>query len=812
LTGRVFIEDADGIRRLEPAEFPLSLGGPDPDIDLVGAPTDRPVAWIGLSDDEVFVQADNGGGDVVCNGAAVATSQWLRPGDELRVGGTRIHVEAADDGTRLRVEHDRLVATTEPPKIVGETVPSSTAGGGADATIRPVAFRPRPIRGDRTPRRRRFVAAGLVWLALGLVGVNVWLLLTVRTVEIVVQPPPDRVELSGGLFAFEVDGRYVVRPGRYTVIAEKEGYGPLEIPIEVTADGERLFRFDLRKLPGRLAVRSGAVAGAEVLIDDEPVGSTPLDGLPLAPGDYSLRVRASRYQDHVAPLRIEGGGVTQALDIELVPRWSVVAFRSSPTGAVVRVDGDSRGTAPITLDLMPGSYRVELELEGYKPYRRRLEVGVNEPQTLPAVALELLDAGLMLDSAPARASVTVDGVYQGQTPLHLHLSPGETHVLTLSKAGHDSATREVRIASGETDELRIALTPREGDVRVTAEPAGALLYVDGEPRGAADQTLSLVAVPHEIEVRKEGFVSFRTTVTPRPGFVQSIEATLQTAEEIREAAIADRIRSTQGQEMVLIRGGRFRMGASRREPGRRANETLRDVELTRDYYLATTEVTNRQFREFESDHLSGQAGAHNLEIDHHPAVRVTWEQAALFCNWLSKQESLPPAYVRVNGRLVLARPPTTGYRLPTEAEWAWAARFPGGGDSLKYPWGDTLPVPPESGNYADASTAGLLSGSLPDYQDGFPATAPAESFAPNALGLFNMGGNVAEWVSDIYTIHPSGSGRVDVDPLGPVEGDLHVIRGSSWMDSSVSELRLTFRDYGKEPRADLGFRIARYAE
>ncbi len=223
--------------------------------------------------------------------------------------------------------------------------------------------------------------------------------------------------------------------------------------------------------------------------------------------------------------------------------------------------------------------------------------------------------------------------------------------------------------------------------------------------------------------------------------------------------------SSQGQELRLIEPLRIRMGASRREPGRRANETLREIELTRAHYLSTTEVTNRQFREFEPRHRSGAAKSHNLEIDHHPAVRVTWEQAAAYCNSLSQKESLPPAYVMKAGKLVGAEPMTTGYRLPTEAEWARAARFPAG-TSNKYPWGNALPVPAGSGNFADSSAEGLVPQTIPKYSDGFIATSPADSFEPNALGILNLGGNVAEWVHDYYTIYPPGSELVR-DPLGP---------------------------------------------
>jgi formylglycine-generating enzyme required for sulfatase activity len=253
------------------------------------------------------------------------------------------------------------------------------------------------------------------------------------------------------------------------------------------------------------------------------------------------------------------------------------------------------------------------------------------------------------------------------------------------------------------------------------------------------------------------------------------------------------------------------MGASRREPGRRANESLRTVELTRSFYMATMEITNRQFREFRAGHRSGAVQGHNLELDHHPVVQITWEDAAAYCNWLSEQESLPPAYVNAGGKLVAAPTPTTGYRLPTEAEWALVARYPQG-DALKYPWGNVLPVAPASGNYADETAKGLVTTTIPDYNDTFPVTAPVDSFKPNALGIYNLGGNAAEWVHDLYMIYPSGTAKVEQDPLGPNEGEFHTIRGASWTHGSVTQLRLSFRDYGNKPRPDVGFRIARYLE
>jgi formylglycine-generating enzyme required for sulfatase activity len=347
-----------------------------------------------------------------------------------------------------------------------------------------------------------------------------------------------------------------------------------------------------------------------------------------------------------------------------------------------------------------------------------------------------------------------------------------------------------------------------GDVEVSAEPADAEVLVDGEVKGRAGQTLKLTATAHEIEVRRSGYTPQKVTVTPRPDFPQAVKVRLRSLQEPKVAG-PSRL-GVQGHELRLLGPGRFQMGASRREPGRRANETLREVELRRPSYLSLREVTNAQFRRFQAAHSSGQFSNHDLDADAQPVVRVTWEEAAEYCNWLSAQEGLPPVYVTRGGKLVATTPVGTGFRLPTEAEWSRAARYPEGGP-LKYPWGASLPVPAGAGNYADESARAVVPVVLQGYDDRYPVSSPVGTFRPNALGFFDLGGNAAEWVHDAYSI-PSPDAPGERDPLGPAAGELHVILGSSYLQGTVTELRLSYRDYATKPRPDVGFRIARYAE
>ncbi len=153
--------------------------------------------------------------------------------------------------------------------------------------------------------------------------------------------------------------------------------------------------------------------------------------------------------------------------------------------------------------------------------------------------------------------------------------------------------------------------------------------------------------------------------------------------------------------------GRFTMGSSRREQGRRSNESLKTVRISKAFYIGVREVTNAEFREFRPEHDSGDYRGQSLNGDDQPVVRVAWSDVAQYLNWLSIDNGLQPVYREDDGEWIPA-PERNGYRLPTEAEWAYAARAAGRDEPLKYPWGAEVPPPDRSGNYADLAAADIL--------------------------------------------------------------------------------------------------------
>ena len=130
-----------------------------------------------------------------------------------------------------------------------------------------------------------------------------------------------------------------------------------------------------------------------------------------------------------------------------------------------------------------------------------------------------------------------------------------------------------------------------------------MVYVDGVARGAGSRTLALTTLPHQISVRKAGYVTYENQIIPSKSSRQLVSAKLLTKEQYYWANIPATYQTRAGQKMLLFRApGRVKMGSSRREDGRRANEIVYTAELTNHFYVSQHEVTNKQFAAFRNNH------------------------------------------------------------------------------------------------------------------------------------------------------------------------------------------------------------------
>lgn len=799
----VLIRDAEGERRLTLSELPIRLGtGSDCVVRLPG-PGSQAVALLDALDGQPFLQPVGRGGVASVNGEPLTASRRLYEGDELAYFGTQVKITAAAETMILEVRLEDSAYITKPPELPGD-------GPLVEETIAPTAFQraAKVSVAEEKPHGHRWQAA--VGAAIAVLAILSYLLFTAKSIRFEVQPVvADTLEISGGWFRLSLADRLLLREGSYTVHVEAEGYYDIDQSFRVDEAPSRTILVELRKLPGFLTVVTSPLTDALVTVDDVTVGQAPFGPIELEPGTHSITVSAERYLPFADNLVVPGLGRAQIVDVQLVPRWANIDISSNPSGAIVREGKTDLGTTPLQLELTEGSHDLTVVHDGFGPWDGVVEVRANEDQSLPLIQLLPANARLTVNSIPRGANVTVNGRYRGQSPLKLDLSPGIDYRIGLSKAGYGATDRQVRLRAAASESITVDLSARVGKLTVSASPADALIFIDGRERGSGTMTFSLSSAPHALEVRKSGYESFKRSVTPRPGYPQSIQVRLLSDEEARLRSVSATMTNSTGQVLRRVEPGSFTMGASRREQGRRANEVLVPTELTKPYFIGAKEVTNREFLRFQRNHVS-DVGVHaSLAANTNPVVNVSWAEAVEYCNWLSAEEGLTPAYEKRFEKWETVLPTPNGYRLPTEAEWVWAIRFQARKSATVFPWGKRLPPRRDSGNYAGNSARDLVPSILPGYDDGFASTAPVGSFAANALGIYDGSGNVAEWTQDYYTVPKPGQSKAVTDPAGPKRGTQRVIRGSSWRHAGVTELRSSYRDFGVNGRVDVGFRIAR---
>ena len=259
--------------------------------------------------------------------------------------------------------------------------------------------------------------------------------------------------------------------------------------------------------------------------------------------------------------------------------------------------------------------------------------------------------------------------------------------------------------------------------------------------------------------------------------------------------------------MVLIQGGEFDMGATRGHPFEGPVHRVR----VDNFYLDETEVTNRQFASFveatgfvtESE-KQASSGVFDPAVGEWTLVEgASWRHPEGPGSTVDGREDSPVVHISWNDADAYAR--WAGKRLPTEAEWEYAAR--GGLKDSVYPWGDQL-LP--DGRHR----ANVWQGTFPlrdELLDGFGGIAPVKRFPPNGYGLYDMAGNVWEWVQDWYDPGYYGHSP-QKNPSGPSSGKERVHRGGSWMCSEnyCQGYRVAARQKTTPETAlnNLGFRCA----
>ncbi len=426
------------------------------------------------------------------------------------------------------------------------------------------------------------------------------------------------------------------------------------------------------------------------------------------------------------------------------------ALTVSPKDAKVSIDGvlqSSSSDGEYSAMLPYGSHTYKVEAGGY----------ISKSGTFTISSSDMTPINVSLVSAMATVSVTcptpavslyVDKKSVGTIPWTGSLKEG-MHLVEVKKEGYRSQQRTINLSQQQKLDVAFAeLATVQGNLSVNYKPFGADVYVDGKKIGQSPRVFNgLLVGNHKVEIKKDGYGTDSKTVNILEGQTATLAGMLSTNTTVSTATgstlsgntITIPVKDGISIEMVRVEAGTFTMGATpeMKDPWDDEKPT-HQVTLTNDYYIGIYEVTQTLWKAVMGKNPSKFKG------DNLPVECVSWDDCQEFINKLN----------RITGKT---------FRLPTEAEWEYAAR--GGKKSRGYQYSG-------SNNLADVAWYEDNSGSK---------THAVGSKQANELGIYDMAGNVWEWCQDWYGKYSSSS---QTNPTGATSGSHRVYRGGGWRNGA----------------------------
>lgn len=491
-------------------------------------------------------------------------------------------------------------------------------------------------------------------------------------------------------------------------------------------------------------------------------------------GQYELRLI-----DHVA--RVEAlhtykviikGTMAMALQEQNnnSPTQQYLVFQLSPTNAMLEVDGQLWEVAPDGTAMKFvnfGTYSYRVQAPNYLPETGK--VTVDDPNNTKTVNVNLksdfVEVTLQVD---ADAEIWVNNEKKGVRTWTGQLGKG-SYKIECKMEGHETSMISKEITAemnGKTITLP-APTPIYGSLNVESTPIGATIYIDGKEMGKTPRYINKVLIgQHRVRLVKEGYEECSELVSIAKDEHKQMKAAMDKKTE--EMQLMEGTTTSNGQSerifmvngvsftMKLVEGGTFQMGATF-EQGSDAYDNEKPVHSVTlsNYYMGETEVTQALW-----EAVMGSNQSH-FEGDNLPVKQVTWNNCQEFIRKLNQK-------TRKN------------FRLPTEAEWEYAARGGKKSRGYKYSGSNTL---------RDVAWFGQWNGNTYDNGNSGEKTHAVKTKSPNELGLYDMSGNVWEWCSDWYGSYGSST---QTNPTGSSSGSSRVLRGGGWL-SRAGNCRVSFR-------------------
>ena len=534
---------------------------------------------------------------------------------------------------------------------------------------------------------------------------------------------------------------------------------------------KKVYELTLAMETGTLVIRT-IPTDAEIFIDNEMVGKGEAIKAVSIGAEHRYRVSCEDYYTKEGVIYFSQRE-EKSINVKLESNFGFITIKSEPSGADVYVDNEKVGTTPYMMKKITiGSHIIELRKIGYDTYADMIEItrgDINKQMEDVTLVVERIVMGTMsINSNPEDADIMVDGDYMGRTPQTFEIRTGQ-HKVSLTKPGYTAVSKTVFVTEGITANVNMFL-PQGRDIYITTDNEGDKIYIDGEYVGLSPLTTTLSYDTHEIKAERDSKTVTENITVSQNNSTTSVELSFDLKDKTFKV---NKLKF----DMVAVKGGTFTMGCTR-EQGDDCSDNEKPahkVTLT-DYYIGKYEVTVEQFEAFVNEtgyktdaekngwaymikkidgkgqwtkvdgvnwRYDGKGNMRKADENNHPVMYVSWNDARAFCKWLKNKTG-------------------QNFRLPTEAEWEYAAR--GGYKSRGF-------------KYAGSNTRNDVDHDL-QYDNEKSNTEPVGSKIPNELGIYNMTGNVLEFCCDFYDDYTRES---QDNPIGPMYGHMVVTRGCGYL-------------------------------
>ncbi|GAB1442350.1 hypothetical protein MASR2M39_11850 [Ignavibacteriales bacterium] len=576
-------------------------------------------------------------------------------------------------------------------------------------------------------------------------------------------PPGASVYIDGELKGTS-DAGFLLPVKKYRVKVELEKYLPVEQEIDGTQPA-KLYTLNLKlqKNTGYLKINSNM---KDLIVEIDGEVTKQEAQYELESGNHSIRVTASNCSEYTTQVNITRGK-TSSIKANLEKLTGEVILYVTPSDALV-VIGVANYENARKFELEPGNYKMHLSSDLYDT--KTIDLVVQKGKTNRVNVQLVKNAGMLsMTRRPESAKIVIDGKDYGATD-KIELRSGSYHLEAVVDSSYHPFAENISITKNKTTTLKVDVKRRKGVFLFNSIPFNTKvrLLQKGETKFEFNGTgiieelpvgryVVLVQSPGHRSVRSEMMIEENKNYILDLKLEQGVDEILRTETTAAPAFLKK------------IDGGYFEMGATPEQGnGTRMELPVRTVAVNM-FYIGTTEVTQGLWNEvmgenpshFKSDHVDNSL----------PVENISWLEAVKFCNKLSEKEGLTPCY-KIDDAVVSCNFEANGYRLPTEAEWEYAAR--GDDSTAQFIF---------SGSKKVEEVAWIKSNSD-------KRTHPVAQKSPNKNGLYDMTGNVAELCNDFYDkYNPADL----LNPKGPETGKKISIRGGSW-NSTEGKARISARE------------------